>query len=83
MRTRPPGRPPDRAVRPREYLTPEEVERLRTAAASRGRHGPRDAAMILLAYRPRSSRTGRSSTSGGSRGASQVSTRSAPASSGL
>ena len=51
MRTRPPGRPPDRAVRPREYLTPEEVERLRTAAASRGRHGPRDAAMILLAYR--------------------------------
>jgi integrase len=35
----------------RPYLTPDEVERLATAARARGRHGHRDATMILLAYR--------------------------------
>ena len=38
-------------VRPREYLTEAEVERLMDAAASQGRHGHRDATMILLAFR--------------------------------
>ena len=39
-------------MRPREYLTFEEVERLMEVAKSRlGRHGHRDATMILMAYR--------------------------------
>jgi type 1 fimbriae regulatory protein FimB/type 1 fimbriae regulatory protein FimE len=47
-----PRRPTNAAVRPREYLTPEEVDRLITAARSRrGRYGHRDATMILIAYR--------------------------------
>jgi type 1 fimbriae regulatory protein FimE len=42
------------ALRPaprRSYLKPDDVERLMSAARSRGRHGHRDATMILLAYR--------------------------------
>jgi integrase len=42
---------PNSAYRPREYLTPAEVERLIEAARKRGRNGPRDAAAILIAYR--------------------------------
>jgi len=38
-------------VRSREYLTAAEVERLRKAARSVGRHGLRNDTMILLAYR--------------------------------
>ncbi len=38
-------------VRPREYLTPDEVERLVDQAGKLGRHGARDAALLLLAYR--------------------------------
>jgi type 1 fimbriae regulatory protein FimB/type 1 fimbriae regulatory protein FimE len=47
-----PRRPKNADVRPREFLTPEEVERL-IAAAKRDmrRHTHRDATMILLAYR--------------------------------
>jgi type 1 fimbriae regulatory protein FimE len=37
--------------RSREYLTEKEVERLMEAAARLGRHGTRDATLILLAYR--------------------------------
>jgi len=37
--------------RPREYLTPAEVETLIAAAKNRGRYGHRDATMILVAYR--------------------------------
>ena len=37
--------------RPREYLTPAEVETLIAAARKRGRYGHRDATMILIAYR--------------------------------
>lgn len=37
--------------RPREYLTPKEVELLRKAARERGRYRHRDATMILIAYR--------------------------------
>lgn len=40
-----------RSEPPRTYLTPEEVDRLMAAARARGRHGHRDATMILLAYR--------------------------------
>jgi type 1 fimbriae regulatory protein FimB/type 1 fimbriae regulatory protein FimE len=47
----PPRKRPNAAARSREYLTPAEVDRLREAAAKRGRHGHRDATMILLAYR--------------------------------
>jgi type 1 fimbriae regulatory protein FimE len=38
-------------VRSREYLTEEEVTALQKAAKSTGRHGHRDATLILLAYR--------------------------------
>jgi type 1 fimbriae regulatory protein FimB/type 1 fimbriae regulatory protein FimE len=38
-------------LRPREFLTGQEVERLRKAAGDRpGRHPHRDSTMILLAY---------------------------------
>ena len=38
-------------LRSREYLTPEEVQRLINAARDIGRHGHRDATLILIAYR--------------------------------
>jgi integrase len=38
-------------VRSRGYLTPAEVDRLRKAARSVGRHGLRNDTMLLLAYR--------------------------------
>src|SRR5262249_39396436 len=47
----PPRKPRNHDVRPREYLTETEVESLIDAAASQGRHGHRDATMILLAFR--------------------------------
>jgi len=50
-RTVTPRRPPNAQLRPREYLTPKEVEALQEAARKRGRHGHRDATAILLAYR--------------------------------
>jgi integrase len=46
----PPRRMPNTAIRPREYLTPTEVERL-IAVARQNRYGHRDATMILMAYR--------------------------------
>lgn len=46
-----PRRVSNSAVRSREYLTRDEVERLITAAKSVGRHGHRDATLILVAYR--------------------------------
>lgn len=39
------------AARGREYLLPGEVDAMVRAARSAGRHGPRDAALILLGYR--------------------------------
>ncbi|MFQ5936737.1 MAG: tyrosine-type recombinase/integrase [Acidiferrobacterales bacterium] len=50
------GRVPPRRVanherRPREYLTQDEVMRLIKAAQTVGRHGHRDAALILLIFR--------------------------------
>ena len=37
--------------RPREYLTGDEVDRLMVAAKALGRHGHRDAALLLVAFR--------------------------------
>ena len=47
----PPKRIKNSLCRVREYLTPTEIDRLITAARHTGRHGQRDATMILLAYR--------------------------------
>jgi len=50
--TVPPRKPLNIDRRPREYLTPKEVERLIVAAKKRGRrYALRDATMILVAYR--------------------------------
>ena len=43
-------RPPNSELRTREHLTADEVEQLIEAAGA-NRHGPRDALMVLLAYR--------------------------------
>jgi type 1 fimbriae regulatory protein FimB/type 1 fimbriae regulatory protein FimE len=45
-----PVRPPNAALRTREYLTPPEVEKL-MKEARQGRHGQRDATLILIAFR--------------------------------
>jgi hypothetical protein len=42
-----PRRPRNGDVRSREHLTPDEVERLMAAAGCVGRHGHRDATLIL------------------------------------
>lgn len=47
----PPRRRPNRTLRSREYLTPDEVERLLSAAGQRGRHGARDRTLLLLMFR--------------------------------
>ena len=47
----PPRRRPNSQVRTREYLTEMEVEALMKAAGSLGRHGHRDATLIMIAYR--------------------------------
>jgi len=46
-----PKRSKNKDVRKREYLTEQEVEMLMDAARKTGRHGHRDATLILLAYR--------------------------------
>ena len=47
----PPRRVSNKTLRSREHLTPAEVEKLMTAAGRLGRHGHRDATLILIAYR--------------------------------
>ena len=47
----PPQKPRNSERRTREYLLPDEVDRLRKAAKTVGRHRTRDAAIILLMYR--------------------------------
>jgi integrase len=48
----PPIRRPNKESRERgEYLKPDEMEQLRDAASSLGRHGIRDSVMIFLSYR--------------------------------
>ena len=46
-----PLRAPNSELRPREYLTEREIERLQEAARKRSRYGHRDATMILVTYR--------------------------------
>lgn len=46
-----PRRPKNTDVRTREYLLDEEVEALMKAAKNTGRHGHRDATLILIMYR--------------------------------
>ena len=46
-----PRKPRNKDVRSREYLTEKEVDRLMKTAREIGRHGHRDATLILLAYR--------------------------------
>ncbi len=46
-----PRRLPNSELRPREYLTEREIERIQEAARKRSRYGHRDATMILVAYR--------------------------------
>jgi type 1 fimbriae regulatory protein FimB/type 1 fimbriae regulatory protein FimE len=48
---KPPRKRPNAERRSREFLTPAEVGRLVEAAQGVGRHGHRDATMILIAYR--------------------------------
>ena len=45
-----PKRPPNKDLRTREHLTESEVERLMDVTKG-NRHGQRDAAMVLVAYR--------------------------------
>jgi len=47
----PPTRKMNKDLRPREYLTGSEIERLMKAAKNTGRHGHRDSTLILIAYR--------------------------------
>ena len=47
----PPIRRSNKELRAREYLTESEVDQLIAAARNVGRHGHRDATLILLAYR--------------------------------
>jgi type 1 fimbriae regulatory protein FimB/type 1 fimbriae regulatory protein FimE len=47
----PPRRRKNTEVRSREYLTPDEVERLMDAAGKIGRHRHRDRTLVLIAYR--------------------------------
>src|SRR5271170_3738938 len=46
-----PRRAPNSELRPREYLTEKEIERLQDVARKRSRYGHRDATMILVTYR--------------------------------
>ncbi len=50
-RPTPPRKRKNADRRSREYLAPAEVDRLITAAGKLGRHGHRDATMVLVAYR--------------------------------
>jgi integrase len=47
----PPRRTSNASKRSREYLTPDEVEKILKAAHQAGRHGPRDRTLLLIAYR--------------------------------
>ena len=47
----PPLRQTNLSRRKREYLTPDEIEKVLQAAAKFGRHGARDRTLVLLAYR--------------------------------
>src|ERR1019366_4587299 len=47
----PPPRQTNASRRRREYLTPDEIDKLLQASSKLGRHGARDRTLILIAYR--------------------------------
>lgn len=47
----PPRKPKNKDRRPREYLSPHEIDTIIATARQTGRHGHRNATMILMAYR--------------------------------
>lgn len=51
VRPSPPRRVPNADLRSREYLTPDEAERLIETAGKQGRHQHRDRTLMLLMYR--------------------------------
>ena len=51
LSNQPPKKPKNKDQRVREYLTQTEVDRLRKAARSSGRHGHRDDTLILILFR--------------------------------
>ncbi len=51
MKIRPPSKIPNKDKRSREYLTQDEVRKMLVSAKSIGRHGARDALLILLCFR--------------------------------
>ena len=48
---KPPIRQPNSQLRTREYLTSQEIDRIRKAARGIGRHGNRDDTLILIMFR--------------------------------
>ena len=67
-------RPSNSELRSREHLTTDEVERLIEAAGA-NRYGPRDALMVLLAYRHGLRAAGRGSALGAGRFQNRVPAR--------
>jgi type 1 fimbriae regulatory protein FimE len=51
LKKKPPRKPKNSERRSREYLTDAEIEKLRKAARSLGRHGMRDDALIFIMFR--------------------------------
>jgi len=51
LKTKPPKRKTNQTARSREYLATHEIDALRKAARSTGRHGHRDDTLILLMFR--------------------------------
>jgi type 1 fimbriae regulatory protein FimB/type 1 fimbriae regulatory protein FimE len=51
MLNKPPRKPTNKSRRPREFLTPKEIDLLLASAKKLGRYGHRDYTMILVAYR--------------------------------
>ena len=51
MKIKPPCKIPNKEKRSREYLTQDEVRKMLVSAKSVGRHGARDALLILLCFR--------------------------------
>lgn len=51
MKIKPPSKIPNKEKRSREYLTQDEVRKMLVSAKSVGRHGARDALLILMSFR--------------------------------
>jgi type 1 fimbriae regulatory protein FimE len=51
MKIKPPSKIPNKNKRSREYLTQDEVRKMLVSAKSVGRHGARDALLILMSFR--------------------------------